>query len=58
MTDKEHKPKEEEAEIVAPFTAAQIARIREIVDEQIAKYEMRKVQEARFGVPYLPKEHK
>lgn len=55
MSDKEHK---EEAEVVAPFTAAQIVRIREIVQEELAKYEKRKLQEARFGTPYPPKEHK
>lgn len=43
---------------IAPFTAEQTARIREIVDEQLTKYEKRKLQEARFGVPYPPKEHK
>lgn len=57
MTNKEHEHKEV-SENVAPFTVAQEARLREIIDEQLAKYEKRKLQEARFGAPYPPKEHK
>lgn len=55
----EEKDKSKE-EAKVSFTAEQIACIREIVNEQIAKYEKRKLQEARFGVrmPYPPKEHK
>lgn len=50
----------EEASVSAPFTSAQIVRIRELIQEELAKYEKRKLQEARFGVqmPYPPKEHK
>jgi hypothetical protein len=48
----------EQAEIVAPFTAEQIARIREIVDEQIAKREKQQLQDRRFGIPYPSMEHK
>lgn len=54
----EEKDKKEDASISAPFTAAQIARIREIVDEQLAKWEKRQLNERRFGVPYPPKEVK
>lgn len=54
----EEKDKKEEASISAPFTAAQIARIREIVDEQIAKWEKQQLQVRRFGAPYPPKEAK
>lgn len=53
----EEKDKSKE-EAKVSFTAEQIACIREIVDEQLTKYEKRKLQEARFGVPYPPKEHK
>lgn len=58
MTDKEHEHKEEVPKTSAPFTPEQEARIRAIVDEQIAKYEQRKIRELRFGTPFPPKEHK
>lgn len=50
--------KTEEATPKPPFTAEQEARLREIVDEQLAKYDKQKLHEARFGKPYPPKEHK
>lgn len=56
MTEhKEHKPAEAAK---PPFTAEQEARLREIVDEQLAAWEKKQLHEARFGKPYPPKEHK
>lgn len=39
-------------EISAPFTAAQIVRIRELIQEELVAYDKRKSHEARYGKPY------
>ena len=41
----------EQAQISVPFTAEQIAHIREIVREELAKWERQQLQARRFGLP-------
>lgn len=51
MADSKSHEHEQAAQISAPFTAEQIARIREIVQDEIAKHEQRQLQARRFGLP-------
>lgn len=57
MTEhKEHKP---EAAPKPPFTAEQEARLREIIVEELAKWDVKQLHERRFGTTVQhPKEHK